>query len=166
MKSYVVGGAVRDALLGLPVQDRDHVVVGATPEQMVAQGFRPVGKGVGDLAAARLYFAIDAELGVGDLERRIAAMPVRSRWTRMALAGLQDELSHVLRKLTTAATRAGIGAAPTIETRSVLTDWLNRRLHGLVRYRQLAEELSSTPDPDLAMLSVAVRALADLGRAI
>lgn len=44
MKTYVVGGAVRDALLGLQVQDRDHVVVGATPEQMVAQGFRPVGK--------------------------------------------------------------------------------------------------------------------------
>ena len=44
MKSYVVGGAVRDALLGIPVQDRDWVVVGATPEQMVAQGFRPVGK--------------------------------------------------------------------------------------------------------------------------
>ncbi len=44
MRSYVVGGAVRDALLGRPVSDRDHVVVGATPEQMVAQGFRPVGK--------------------------------------------------------------------------------------------------------------------------
>lgn len=44
MKSYVVGGAVRDELLGLPVQDRDHVVVGATPDQMVAAGFRPVGK--------------------------------------------------------------------------------------------------------------------------
>jgi tRNA nucleotidyltransferase (CCA-adding enzyme) len=44
MKTYVVGGAVRDELLGLPVQDRDHVVVGATPEQMAAQGFRPVGK--------------------------------------------------------------------------------------------------------------------------
>ena len=44
MKTYVVGGAVRDALLGLPVQDHDHVVVGATPEQMVAAGFRPVGK--------------------------------------------------------------------------------------------------------------------------
>jgi len=44
MKIYVVGGAVRDALLGLPVQDHDHVVVGATPEQMVAAGFRPVGK--------------------------------------------------------------------------------------------------------------------------
>src|SRR6201984_2148750 len=44
MKIYAVGGAIRDELLGLPVQDRDHVVVGATPEQMVAQGFRPVGK--------------------------------------------------------------------------------------------------------------------------
>ena len=44
MKSYIVGGAVRDELLGLPVQDRDHVVVGATPEEMTAAGFRPVGK--------------------------------------------------------------------------------------------------------------------------
>ncbi len=44
MKAYVVGGAVRDELLGLPLQDRDYVVVGATPEEMVAAGFRPVGK--------------------------------------------------------------------------------------------------------------------------
>ena len=41
---YVVGGAVRDALLGLPAADRDWVVVGATPEHLVAQGLRPVGK--------------------------------------------------------------------------------------------------------------------------
>ncbi|TAK88356.1 MAG: multifunctional CCA tRNA nucleotidyl transferase/2'3'-cyclic phosphodiesterase/2'nucleotidase/phosphatase [Betaproteobacteria bacterium] len=44
MKAYVVGGAVRDELLGLPVQDRDYVVIGATPEEMVRQGFTPVGK--------------------------------------------------------------------------------------------------------------------------
>ncbi|MYM32752.1 multifunctional CCA addition/repair protein [Duganella sp. FT94W] len=44
MQTYVVGGAVRDALLGLAVKDHDHVVVGATPEQMIAKGFRPVGK--------------------------------------------------------------------------------------------------------------------------
>lgn len=44
MKTYVVGGAVRDRLLGRPVTDRDHVVVGATPEDMVALGFRPVGR--------------------------------------------------------------------------------------------------------------------------
>ena len=40
----MVGGAVRDALLGLPVQDHDWVVVGSTPEELVAQGFLPVGK--------------------------------------------------------------------------------------------------------------------------
>ncbi len=44
MKTYVVGGAVRDELLGLPVRDRDHVVVGATPEALTALGYRPVGK--------------------------------------------------------------------------------------------------------------------------
>jgi tRNA nucleotidyltransferase (CCA-adding enzyme) len=41
---YVVGGAVRDRLLGLKVRDHDHVVVGATPEDMTALGFQPVGK--------------------------------------------------------------------------------------------------------------------------
>ena len=44
MQVFLVGGAVRDALLGLPVHDRDWVVVGATPEEMVSQGFVPVGK--------------------------------------------------------------------------------------------------------------------------
>ena len=43
-KTYMVGGAVRDALLGLPVKDRDYVVVGATPAQLREQGFVPVGK--------------------------------------------------------------------------------------------------------------------------
>ena len=43
MKTYLVGGSVRDELLGLPVQDRDHVVVGSTPGEMAARGFRPVG---------------------------------------------------------------------------------------------------------------------------
>jgi len=43
MQTYVVGGAVRDALLNLPVSDHDHVVVGATPEDMVRAGFKPVG---------------------------------------------------------------------------------------------------------------------------
>ena len=44
MKTYTVGGAVRDALLGLPVKDHDFVVVGATPEEMVRLGYQPVGK--------------------------------------------------------------------------------------------------------------------------
>lgn len=44
MKTYVVGGAVRDELLGLPIVDRDHVVVGSTPQQMIDAGFKPVGR--------------------------------------------------------------------------------------------------------------------------
>jgi tRNA nucleotidyltransferase (CCA-adding enzyme) len=44
MRAYVVGGAVRDELLGLPVADRDWVVVGATPDELVRRGFKPVGK--------------------------------------------------------------------------------------------------------------------------
>jgi tRNA nucleotidyltransferase (CCA-adding enzyme) len=44
MQIFEVGGAVRDELLGLAVQDRDYVVVGATPEDLLARGYRPVGK--------------------------------------------------------------------------------------------------------------------------
>jgi tRNA nucleotidyltransferase (CCA-adding enzyme) len=43
MDTYLVGGAVRDALLGRPVSERDYVVVGSTPAQMLAAGFKPVG---------------------------------------------------------------------------------------------------------------------------
>ena len=44
MKSYLVGGAVRDQLLGLPITERDWVVLGETPDSMLSQGFRQVGK--------------------------------------------------------------------------------------------------------------------------
>lgn len=44
MQIYLVGGAVRDRLLGRPASDRDYVVVGATPQQMVDLGYKPVGK--------------------------------------------------------------------------------------------------------------------------
>ena len=44
MKIYLVGGAVRDELLGLPVKERDWVVVGSTPHEMLSRKFQPVGK--------------------------------------------------------------------------------------------------------------------------
>lgn len=44
MQTYLVGGAVRDELLGIAVKDKDYVVVGSSPEAMVAAGFKPVGK--------------------------------------------------------------------------------------------------------------------------
>ena len=45
MNVYLVGGAVRDKLLNLPVKDRDWVVVGATPDELLQQGYQAVGKG-------------------------------------------------------------------------------------------------------------------------
>jgi hypothetical protein len=47
LQCYLVGGAVRDEILGLPVKDRDWVVVGADAQQMSSQGFRPVGRDFG-----------------------------------------------------------------------------------------------------------------------
>ena len=44
MEIYLVGGAVRDSLLGLPVHERDWLVVGATPEELLAMGYKPVGR--------------------------------------------------------------------------------------------------------------------------
>ena len=44
MNTYLVGGAVRDRLLGLPVKDRDWVVTGSDPDAMLAAGYRSVGK--------------------------------------------------------------------------------------------------------------------------
>lgn len=44
MKTYLVGGSVRDKLLGLPIKDRDWVVVGSTPKEMLDKKFQPVGK--------------------------------------------------------------------------------------------------------------------------
>src|SRR6185312_16785580 len=44
MRIFLVGGAVRDKLLGCVAGDHDHVVVGATPEDLLALGYKPVGK--------------------------------------------------------------------------------------------------------------------------
>ncbi|MFN7608533.1 MAG: multifunctional CCA addition/repair protein [Ralstonia sp.] len=66
---YAVGGAIRDALLGLPVQDRDYVVVGATPEDMEVRGFRAVGKDF----PVFLHPATHAEYALARTERKTAA---------------------------------------------------------------------------------------------
>ena len=44
MKIYLVGGAVRDKILGIPVSDKDYLVVGSSPKEMVKLGFKPIGK--------------------------------------------------------------------------------------------------------------------------
>jgi len=66
MDIYIVGGAVRDELLGRPVVDRDYVVVGATPQAMLDQGFRPVGKDF----PVFLHPATQAEYALARTERK------------------------------------------------------------------------------------------------
>src|SRR5260363_292989 len=68
MEIYTVGGAVRDECLGIPVKDRDYVVVGATPEQMMSSGYRPVGR---DLSAL-LHPQIPEEYALARTERKTA----------------------------------------------------------------------------------------------
>lgn len=69
MKAYIVGGAVRDELLGLPVQDRDWVVVGAAPEEMIAAGYRPVGRDF----PVFLHPQTHEEYALARTERKVAA---------------------------------------------------------------------------------------------
>ncbi|MEZ0188758.1 multifunctional CCA addition/repair protein [Ralstonia solanacearum] len=66
---YAVGGAIRDTLLGLPVQDRDYIVVGATPAAMEARGFRTVGKDF----PVFLHPRTQAEYALARTERKTAA---------------------------------------------------------------------------------------------
>jgi tRNA nucleotidyltransferase (CCA-adding enzyme) len=68
VKIYVVGGAIRDQLLGLPVKDFDYVVVGATPEQMLAEGYTPVGQDF----PVFLHPVTHAEYALARTERKVA----------------------------------------------------------------------------------------------
>jgi len=68
MQTYIVGGAVRDELLGYAIKDKDYVVVGSTPEQMVAAGFRPVGKDF----PVFLHPVTQAEYALARTERKTA----------------------------------------------------------------------------------------------
>jgi len=68
MQVYLVGGAVRDALLGLPVRERDWVVVGATPQQLEARGFRSVGRDF----PVFLHPQTHEEYALARLERKVA----------------------------------------------------------------------------------------------
>lgn len=68
-QTYLVGGAVRDRLLGLPVQDRDWVVVGASPADLLAAGYQPVGKDFPVFLHPRTH----EEVALARTERKTAA---------------------------------------------------------------------------------------------
>lgn len=67
MKVYLVGGAVRDTLLGYPIQERDWVVIGSTPEEMLAKGFIKVGKAF----PVFLHPETKEEYALGRIEKKV-----------------------------------------------------------------------------------------------
>ncbi len=122
------------------------------------------GDGLDPLPVARLYFALDEGLDLSWLRGRLLRAPIRSRWDRMALSGLEDELAMALRALTVAAWHAGIRATTPAEASAQVDDWLGANLVGLERYRELLAEIEGTTEPDLAMLSVVVNSAGKLLR--
>jgi glutamate dehydrogenase len=122
------------------------------------------GDGLDPLPVARLYFALDEGLDLSWLRARLLEAPIRSRWDRMALSGLEDELAMALRALTVAAWNAGIRAATPAEAVAQIDTWLGANLAGLERYRELMAEIEATSEPDLAMLSVVVNSAGKLLR--
>jgi len=116
------------------------------------------------LPVARLYFALDEGLDLSWLRSRLQRAPIRSRWDRMALSGLEDELAMALRALTSAAWHAGIRAATPAEASAQVDGWLNANFGGLERYRELMAEIEGSAEPDLAMLTVVVNSAGKLLR--
>jgi tRNA nucleotidyltransferase (CCA-adding enzyme) len=90
MKIYQVGGSIRDELLGLPVQDRDWVVVGGTPEQMVLAGFKPVGKDF----PVFLHPVTDEEYALARTERKTAPGYAGFSFHAAPDVTLEDDLSR------------------------------------------------------------------------
>ncbi len=114
------------------------------------------------LLAARVLAALDAALAVGELRARLAAVPCRSAWDRMAIAGLDDRLAAELRRLATAALARGFRAESAATAEAEVARFLADGLAGLGRWQGLVGELRTAAGPELAMFVVAARALADL----
>ena len=114
------------------------------------------------LDAARAYFALDGALDLPWLKACIRATPRRGRWDRLALTGLEEDLSWILCGLTQAAIAGGAVGKDPADAQERIEAWLAGKLQGLNRYRALLAELREVPEPDLAMLTVAVRTLAEL----
>ena len=88
MKIYLVGGAVRDKLLGLPVKERDWVVVGATTDDMLKQGYRQVGKEF----PVFLHPKTNEEYALARMERKVSLGYKGFTFDASPEVGLEDDL--------------------------------------------------------------------------
>ena len=90
LKVYLVGGAVRDKLLGLPIKDKDYVVVGSTPDEMLSKGFKPVGKDF----PVFLHPKTNDEYALARVERKTAPGYHGFEFNTDASVTLEDDLSR------------------------------------------------------------------------
>ncbi|MCB1883574.1 MAG: NAD-glutamate dehydrogenase [Geminicoccaceae bacterium] len=144
------------------VPDDTAVAVARLPYARAACDLVAVAGGGGEdrlRAAARVYFALDAVLRLGWLHGRLGGAALRSRWDRLVLTNLEDELAGVLQRLTLQAleTEPALGRANGgTEPQAAVERWLEANVRGLDRHRGLIGEIEGVERPDLAMLSVAV----------
>jgi glutamate dehydrogenase len=101
---------------------------------------------------ARAHFALSGELDFPWLRSRIGILPAENHWQTLAKAALRDDLAGMLRALTSDALRGGD-----------IAGWKARNAVLHERFRQILAELRAAESPDLAMLSVALRELRNLG---
>lgn len=109
--------------------------------------------------AAQVYFEIGGRLEFLWLAALIAALPADNHWQGLARGALRDDLSAVQRDLAATALRL----QPEAEGADVVVDaWMEGRDFALGRYRSLCAEVRTMSSPDMAMLSVALRAVRGL----
>lgn len=112
--------------------------------------------------AARVYFALDQPLGYGWLQGGIVGLPTQTHWQMLARATLLEELAQLRRRLTGSVLRdtsAGAGAEALVET------WQASRQEALARYHRVIADQVAAGSADLAMLSVGLKALAEVDSA-
>ncbi len=123
----------------------------------VAEVAADAGKPPEIVAAA--YFGIADRLGLSWLSGRVAALPAGAHWRRLARAAMQDDVSALARSVTA---RVVNGSAEGATASDLVAGWRDANLRGLERADQLLAELRAVPEPDEAMLSVALRELRSL----
>jgi glutamate dehydrogenase len=109
--------------------------------------------------AARVYFALDQPLGYGWLQGGILALPTQTHWQMLARATLLEELGQLRRRLTSSVLHdaaAGASAGALVEA------WRAARQEALARYNRVVADQVAAGSADLAMLSVGLRALAEV----
>ena len=118
---------------------------------------------MGDVS--QVWFDVSALLPLDHLHQQINALPSNTYWNSLARMALGDDLADVRRLIAEAVVRAGVsdGAMTKDSSTQRLAAWETRCRNPIDRARRLLAELTESKTPDLAMLSVALRELRNLG---